>query len=288
MFVESARRSAATEMRELSPQLFSLLSSLVEESIGIHYGRDDLASFTDKVGVRMAEAGFESALDYYYYLRYDDPTGRELSALTDALVVGETYFFRELDALKGAIEHVIAPTIAARGRARVWHAACSTGEEPLSLAMLLADAGLLSKTTIVATDISERALERARSGERGPRSLRIVDPSVAATTERWLSRDGNRVKVSPAILETVSFQRLNVLDQAEVRKLGAFDVVFCRNVLIYFRDDVVRRVAANLAHAVAPGGRLVIGTSESLLRFGTIFHGEERGGVFFYRLEERR
>ncbi|HVJ89848.1 MAG TPA: CheR family methyltransferase, partial [Labilithrix sp.] len=76
------------------------------------------------------------------------------------------------------------------------------------------------------------------------------------------------------------------LDTDAVAALGTFDVVFCRNVLIYFRDDVVRRVAANLAYALAPEGRLAIGASESLLRFGTLFRGEERGGVFFYRREE--
>ena len=273
-------------MRELSPQVFAILSALVEERVGLHYGPDEIGSFSEKLGLRMAEAGFESALDYYYFLRYDDPKELEFGALVDALVIGETYFFREADALSAAIEHIIAPTIAAKGSARVWHAACSTGEEPLSLAMLLADAGLLARTSILATDVSERALELARSGDRGPRSLRRIDPCVSRAKNRWLARDGDRVKVDRSVLRAVQFQRVNLLDTDAVAALGTFDVVFCRNVLIYFRDDVVRRVAANLAYALAPEGRLAIGASESLLRFGTLFRGEERGGVFFYRREE--
>jgi chemotaxis protein methyltransferase CheR len=193
-----------------------------------------------------------------------------------------------LDALSCAIQHIIAPAIAARRSARVWHAACATGEEPLSLAMLLADAGLLAQTSIIATDISERSLERARSADRGARSLRRMDLSLSRMAERWLFREGDRVRVSQALLDAVHFHRVNLLDENEVMALGKFDVVFCRNVLIYFRVLVVRRVATNLARAITPGGWLIIGASESLLRFGTLFRGEERGGVFLYRPEDSR
>src|SRR5687768_10123504 len=120
-----------------SPQLFAILSGLVEERVGLHYGPSERDLFLDKVQVRALEVGFDSLLDYYYYLRYDDPNGTELDQLAEALVVHETYFFRELEPLAVAVDDVIGPRVAAGQRARIWSAACATGEEPLTAAMLL-------------------------------------------------------------------------------------------------------------------------------------------------------
>src|SRR5688572_27737813 len=99
-------------MAVLSPQLFVLLGSLVEERCGMHYSPEDRPIFAEKVFVRMQEAGFESALDYYYFLRYDARGPQELDALIDALVVGETYLFRELDSLVAAMAVIVRPAIA--------------------------------------------------------------------------------------------------------------------------------------------------------------------------------
>lgn len=278
-------------MTELSPQLFAILSALVEERTGLHYGADDVRVFSDKIGTRLADAGFESALDYYYYLRYDDASGPELDALIDALVVGETYLFRELDALRAAVEHVIRPAARRSGRARVWSAGCATGEEPVTLAMLLARADLLDRCDIVATDVSPRALERARAGAFGARSLRALGVGAPAEVRelasRWLVRDGkDSAHASPSIVEAIDFRRVNLVDDAAVAALGRFDLVLCRNVLIYFADETVQRVVASITRALAPGGKLVVGASESLLRFGTILHCEERGGAFFYTKDQ--
>lgn len=277
-------------MSELSPQLFAILSSLVEERLGLHYGPEDLRVFSDKVQSAMSDAGFESPLDYYYSLRYDDESGAETDALADSLVVGETYFFRELDALRVAVQHVIAPAVARNGRARIWSAACATGEEPLTMAMLLADAGLLPQCEIVATDLSTRALTRARTGVYGPRSLRAItddaDPTVRALADRWIARDqsgdGAVGRVARPIADAVMYRRLNLLDKDALGSIGTFDLILCRNVLIYFRDDTVNRVVSSLCRALAAHGRIVVGASESLLRFGTLLYCEERGGAFFY------
>lgn len=278
-------------MGPLSPQLFAILSSLVEERIGLHYGPEDARVFSDKVASRMQDAGFDSALDYYYLLRYDDPSGAEMDALTDALVVGETYLFRELEVLRAAIDIVIRPAIERHGRARVWSAGCATGEEPVTLAMLAKDAGILERIEIVATDLSPRALARARAGVYGARSLRAVDsatePLVKEAAARWLTRDpGGGARVSRTILDAIGFRRLNLVDEPAVTALGHFDLVLCRNVLIYFRDELVQSVVTALTKTLGPGGRLAVGASESLLRFGTILRCEERRGAFFYARDE--
>ncbi len=277
----------------LSPQLFAILSALVEERIGIHYGADDLELFTDKVTTRANEAGFESVLDYYYFLRYDSAAAAELDALADSLVVGETYFFRELDALRAGVTHALLPAVSRSGRARVWSAACATGEEPVSLALLLDEAGIRSRTEVVATDVSARAIARAREAKYGNRSLRALPPNPTPTgfsdllgrlSSDAIVRDGSRAQVVRSVVDGIDYRQLNLLDDAAVAALGTFDLVLCRNVLIYFADPTVKRVVGTLARSLRGGGRLIIGASESLLRFGTVLRCEERSGAFLYGL----
>ena len=264
----------------LPPALFSILSGLIEERTGLHYTQEDNAIFSSKVSGRLEEARFASALDYYYFLRYDDPGHQEFDALVDALVVGETYFHRELEPLRTLCDDWIAPKVAEGKRVRVWCAASSSGEEPLSLAMLLAERGILHRTQIVATDISLRALERARQGRYAGRSLRAIDP---ASKERWLDEADGKLSPKRELAEAIDWRRVNLVNADAVEALGQFDVILCRNVLIYFSEQTVQRVAAVLTKALAPGGVLLVGASESLLRFGTGLFCEERGGSFFYR-----
>jgi len=266
----------------LSPQVFAILSALVAERAGLHFDTAQAPIFADKVGTRAVEAGFESMLDYYYFLRYDENAGAELERLVEALVVGETYLFRELPPLETAVETVIAPRIVDGGRPRVWCAASSTGEEAHTLGMMLASRRLLDRVDVVASDISESALRRARSGRLGRRSLRTAVPDFA---ERWLEIDEAGVTVDTRITSAIDWRRINLIDDGAVAELGAFDVILCRNVLIYFDDDTTRAVVGRLAARLAPGGVLFVGISESLLRFDTALRCEERNGVFLYTKE---
>lgn len=281
-------------MPPLSPQLFAILSALVEERLGLHYAQEDADIFGDKIVVRASEAGFETVLDYYYFLRYDPAARAELDSLADALVVGETYFFRELEPLRTAVENAVKPALARSGKARIWSAACSTGEEPVSLALVLQSEGLRGSCEIVATDLSARALAKAREGSYGSRSLRALPPdavaatvtgSLAALSQKRIVREGSRAQVARSIVDAIDYRQINLLDDAAVRALGLFDLIVCRNVLIYFADATVKRVVTSLASILQPDGRLLIGASESLLRFGTVLRCEERGGAFLYARE---
>lgn len=269
----------------MSAQVFTIFSGLLEDRIGLCYSAAERELLGYKLSTRAIEAGFYSLLDYYYHLRYDDPQGIELSALTDTLVINETFFFRELAALERLVEFEVAPRCARKQKPRIWCAASSTGEEPFTLAMLLAERGLLDQVELVATDISQRALARARRGVHGRRSLREGYPAKLAG--KYLQIDHDAVRVAPAILSAVRFQGLNLLDETAVTKLGWFDAILCRNVLIYFRDERTQRIIRQLAAVLNPGGVLLVGVSESLLRFGTALVCEERGGSFFYRKEIR-
>ncbi|AKT36210.1 CheR family methyltransferase [Chondromyces crocatus] len=265
----------------LSPQVSTLLCRFVEERTGIHYGPETLDLFVEKLTRRIAVSGHESALDYYYYLRYDPEGVAEMDALIDALVVGETYLFREATQLRALCDEVLVPAVEAGRRPRVWSAACATGEEPITLAMLLHERGIHTQVEIIASDISRAAVDRARSGELSRRAIRSELPEEAA---RWIhtAPDGS-VQASPSLVAEIDFRRVNLIDGLAVQALGSFDAIICRNALIYFSDDTMRHVIELLYGALVPGGFLLIGASESLLRLGTLLRCEERRGVFFYR-----
>jgi chemotaxis protein methyltransferase CheR len=264
----------------LSPQVFAILSALLEERVGLHYDLHERELLADRVSPRALERGFESLLDYYYFLRYDPGAEAELALLVDALVVNETYFFRDLAALKVLVDEVLPKLIAAGQRPRIWCAACSTGEEPLTLAMLLDAAGLLDRVSIVASDISARALTQAKEGRYRRRSLRSLPPGVIG---RWLEGDQDSVRIFPAIAGAVEFRRVNLVNSEELSALGKFEVIICRNVLIYFHDRTIERVGRGIWENLGPEGLLLVGSSESLLRFDLPFSCEELGGAFFYR-----
>ncbi|RZA09275.1 MAG: protein-glutamate O-methyltransferase CheR [Proteobacteria bacterium] len=270
---------------ELSPPVFSILSGLIEEKLGLHYGLPDRDLLREKASARAQEAGFDSLLDYYYFLRYDPAGATELSGLSETLVVNETYFFREWPAVQTVVEKFIAPWCAQGKRPRVWSAACSTGEEPLSLAMLLKEKNLLDQVEIVASDLSERVLKRAQSGAFGRRSVRQVPNQDLLNKFIKPTEDGYAVDRS--LVEAVKWRQRNLLQANELAELGKFDIILCRNVLIYFADATVKNVLASLGDSLEPGGALVVGVSESLLRYGTKFFGEEVNGSFVYRKGER-
>ena len=264
----------------LSPQVFSILSALVAEHAGLHFGVEHISVFTDKIGGRAVEAGFESLLDYYYFLRYDPGGPAELEALIESLVVNETYLFRELGPLETMVTELILPAVNEGRRPRIWCAASSTGEEPHTVAMLLAAQGILERVELIASDVSVQALERARSGRFSRRAIRQRIPTFA---EPWLDVTDQGIAISPRFTKAIDWRRINLMDDATVASLGLFEVVLCRNVLIYFSDATTRRIVDRLSGVLRPNGALFVGISESLLRFGSSLICEEKNGVFLYK-----
>jgi chemotaxis protein methyltransferase CheR len=264
----------------LSPQLFAVFADLIERAAGLHYAPSDRDLFTTKLVAHAAERGHDLLLDYYYRLRYDDRDGVELASLIEALLVHETYLFRELGALVELVDGHLVPIVHARKRARVWSAACSTGEEPYTLAMLLDDRGVLGAVEIVATDLSDAVIRRARQGMVGRRALRDGHPAELAA--RYTETTARGIQVIPRIRDAVRFSTMNLVGP-RAPELGLFDAILCRNVLIYFRDEQILRVVDRLADHLTHDGLLAVGVSESLLRFGTRLACEERSSSFFYR-----
>ncbi len=266
-------------------QFMAFVRTMVEDAIGMHYAEADDDLFEDKVVTHARSAGFESLIDYYYRLRYDDPDGEALAALVDTVTVNESYLFREQDQLQCIVREFLLPAVERQGHARVWSAACASGEEPFSVAMMLADLGALSSVEILASDVSQRCLARARRGALSPRALRDIARSSLA--DRYVDARGDELSISPAIVDAVRFERINLRDAVSVASLGTFDVILLKNVLIYFRDEIALSVVTSIADRLRPRGALFVGVSESLLRLPTGLECEEKNGVFFYRKPEK-
>jgi chemotaxis protein methyltransferase CheR len=231
--------------------------------------------FVDRrVGERMAAQDVASLRAYLAMLRHDDLAGTELQQLINALTVNETYFYREEYQLR-ALSAEIMPELARRhdgGPLRIWSLPCSTGEEPYSIALhLIANwPGLEAvDVEIVASDIDTRVLARARAGLYDARAVQHLPPALLAA---HFTRAGEAWRISDALRAAIRFTTANLSDPAEMRRhRGLYDVIFCRNLLIYF-DDVSRRGAAEtLYEALRPGGFLCLGHSESMSRISGLF-----------------
>jgi chemotaxis protein methyltransferase CheR len=279
----AARGGSSADVLGFSEPAFVLLRDLVAQRTGVYFSSDRRDLLADKLMDLMAALGMTSFLDYYYVLRYDADADRHWRQLVDRLAVPETYFWRQPDQILATANVLARQHVERRPGTpfRIWSAACCTGEEPLSIAMALAEAGLLGRVPIeiIGSDASAAMIERARRGLYGERSFRALPVPLR---ERWFQPSDGGWRVDPALHAAVSYTTANLVQREDVAPLAAADVVFCRNVLIYFADDTIVQVAQLLADAMPPHGVLCLSASESLTRLATAFELVEIGGAFMY------
>jgi chemotaxis protein methyltransferase CheR len=266
----------------LSPTGDALLRDLIHERVGLYYDDGRMNQLLDKLAPLVIAHGFDSFLDYYYLLRYDPAGDNEWGRVFDALAVPETYFWREMDQVRAVVDTVV-PTLARRpGPLRIWSVPCASGEEPLSIAMALDEAGWFRRTAVEihASDASPAAIARAREGRYRERSFRALPQALR---DRYFTpEDDGTWKVDEALQRRIAWSTLNLLDVDSAAPLAEAPVIFCRNLLIYFsRDSLLRTVNLFLRHMPTPG-YLCLGASESLLRYTTRFELEEVGGAYIY------
>jgi chemotaxis protein methyltransferase CheR len=262
-----------------------LLRDLVAARAGIHYDEGRLELLRDRLVPLAIERGFDSMLDYYYLLKYDAESESEWPRVMDALSVQETYFWRESDQLR-ALASVIVPRLIERNRLRIriWSIPCATGEEPLSIAMALEEARRFAEATIEihASDASEAALTRARARRYGRRSFRQLPEELR---DKYFTKDPAKDEwtVRQSLFNRVtSWSRVNIVDPREANAMGTCDVIFCRNLFIYFTPAGVREVALGLTRLLPSPGFLCVGAAESLLKSGTGLDLQELGGAYVY------
>jgi chemotaxis protein methyltransferase CheR len=239
---------------------------------------------------RMAATASNRFSDYFAYLRSE--AYGEVEQLINAFTVNETYFYREDHQLECLGKDLLRERTSTRPPGetiRIWSAPCSTGEEPYSIAIWLlenwpqADAYNIE---IVGSDIDTRVLEAAAEGVFGKRALMRLSPELIARyfhpldDERWCILDDLR--------HSVRFSRINLMEARETRTEGKFDVIFCRNVLIYFDDESRRIAAENLYDSLLPGGYICLGHTESMSRISPLFEVCRFSNAIVYRRPQER
>ena len=268
----------------LSSSALPLLRDLIHERTGLFYDTARLETLGDRLSPLVVERGFDSFLDYYYLLKYDAAASVELGRVMDALSVPETYFWREIDQIQAMATHVV-PALLAQApsqRLRIWSVPCATGEEPLTIAMVLEEAGLFARGSIEihGSDASAAAIEKARAGRFRQRAFRSLPDHLR---ERYFVRDGEQWVAAPALQKRItSWSVVNLASPAETGCHARSPIVFCRNLFIYFSPVAIAQVVAQLERAMPTPAYLCLGASESLMRLQTGFELEEIGSAFVY------
>jgi chemotaxis protein methyltransferase CheR len=241
------------------------------------------------VEARMQHLGLSCEDEYYDRLRGGVAwiVEAELRHLLNLVTVTETCFFRDIEQFRLLRNHIMPALIASpeRGRAiRIWSAGSSSGEEAYSIAITLAELGLFQAypdltIEIIGTDLNTKALEQARRGVYSARAVRNVEGRLL---EQYFRRDGQRFVLSDEIKKRVKFEFGN-LTQTPMPSTGPQDIIFCKNVSIYFRPDVTRKLVRGLHDTLAPGGFLLLGHAESLWQMSEGFTLIEHERAFCYR-----
>jgi chemotaxis protein methyltransferase CheR len=263
------------------PQLrsdeYRLLRDLVSERLGIWFGPDARVSLERRLRERLTVRGVSSFADYYQVLKYSPVAAEEWEEAADLLTTHETYFFREDYQLR-AFKNELLPMLAERGKAKrrlhVWSAGCSTGEEPYTIAILLHDSKLFDgwDVRVYGSDVSKKCIAAARRGVYGAASFRSTPPEEQA---KWFTRVEESGEegfgVVPQVRALCHFGQMNLLDDERTHLVGRCDVIFCRNVVIYFDAPARKRVIDMFYERLVPGGVLLLGHAESLLNVSTAF-----------------
>ena len=249
---------------EMGPETFNRFSALIYDTAGIRLGPEKEALVKARIGKRMRALGMSSCRRYLHFVQ-SDATGGELVEMLDAICTNVTQFFRESEHFELVKQFVREWEAKGQKRFRIWCAAASTGEEPYSLAITLRESLRdASNALILATDLSTKALATARKGVYSQRRMQHVPPVLV---ERYFTREASdgcwRYAPKDRIRTLVRFARIN-LSKPPFPLRGPLDMIFCRNVMIYFDDAVRKRLLDELFRLLKPGGYLIVGHAESL------------------------
>ena len=262
------------EIIELPTDVFRMIRDFISDTCGLYFDDNMQYKLEDRLNRRLKIHHMNDFREYYRFLRYSEKRNDELREIMDILTVNETYFFREQEQL-AAFSKEILPELKERNKNKkkinIWSAGCSTGEEPYTIAMLIIEDGGFNgwKINILGTDISERVLKVAREGVYKKNSFRTTNLYfINAYFQKQLNEDQ---KISDKVKRLVTFSRLNLFDILKIKLIREIDVIFCRNVLIYFNHDARENVIENFHETLVEGGYLLLGHAESLINISTAF-----------------
>jgi len=277
---------------ELSEEEFRLLRDFIHERFGLYFDDGQRASLRSRLAARLASLDLLSFEDYYRYLRFGPERQDELQRMVSHLTNNETYFFREQPQLQVFAEHILRSIKERKNRTadrglKILSAGCSTGEETHTLAMIVYDSGQFFwnwDVQVIGLDVDPVALEKARKGLYFHNSFRAISPALL---ERHFVPQGTGRQVKEAIRRMVRLRHGNIVQPASYDGLDPVDVIFCRNVLIYFSDAMILKVVRLFHEILAPGGYLCLGHAESLSRITDLFTPIRFQGAMVYQAAER-
>jgi chemotaxis protein methyltransferase CheR len=254
---------------EMSVEEFTMIRDYILEKSGIFFAENKMYLVKNRLAKRMGELQIKTVRDYYYHVKYD-LSMREFNRLMDLVTTNETSFFRNEPQLLAFSDEVLPLIINDKMKTsglktiKIWSAGCSTGEEPYTIAMIILEkikSTVGWSVEIIANDISEEVLQKARLGEYNGITLRNVSKEML---EKYFIQTGDMYRVKPEVKMMVKFSHVNLNDPRQISMMNNVDVVFCRNVMIYFTDDVKRQIVRGFYNSLKPGGYYFIGHSETL------------------------
>lgn len=246
-----------------------------------HY--EKIAKYVDR---RAAELEVENFRKYFFVLRFEDKDGIEFQELMNAVTVNETYFFREKDqfeVLANKILPELHETLPASRPIRVLSSPCSSGEEPYSMILHIVEEGdIVEKRDIevVGIDIDSTVIEKAKKAKYSDRSVHAIPKGILA---KWFNKKSLGYELGDDLQGSVDFQVANVFDKEQMRKLGKFDVIFSRNMLIYFDDASKKEVAMTFYDMLNPGGYVLLGHAEYMSRIVSVFKAKKIDNCLIYQ-----
>lgn len=261
---------------EINVEEYDQLTRLVQEKSGLFFERNKLYFVEKRLASRMEITNCETVKDYLRLLKYD-LKGTELNAFIEELTTNETYFYRELPQLMSFIEGALPLMMKKKESSgvkaiKIWSAACSTGCEPYTLAILLKEhIPNISQwhVQIMGSDISNAVLNTCRKAVYYERYLKDVPPLIRQKYFQKTEKD--EWMLSQEIKQMVQFSYLNLMDKTKMRMMSGFDFIFCRNVLIYFSEQSSKQVVSMFYDSLNKGGFIFLGHSESVARLSAAF-----------------
>ncbi|MBI5195578.1 MAG: protein-glutamate O-methyltransferase CheR [Nitrospirae bacterium] len=279
------------EIIPLHLDVFRLISDFIREYCGIFFNEKSLFLVERRLNRRLKVLRLEDFREYYRFLMYDQKRDDEIQNIMDILTVNETYFFRGESQLKAFIDEII-PELKEKNKDKkkisIWSAGCATGEEPYTFAMLLLEKGGFDgwDIRIVGSDISQRALQVARRGIYKKNSFRSTE--YYFIKKYFHNEADDTYSISDSVRKLVVFNYVNLFDPFKVRLVGKMDLIFCRNVLIYFDDAARKKVIENFYNSLVYGGYMVLGHTESLIKLSTAFSLKHFSNDMVYQKPERQ
>ncbi|MDR2076446.1 MAG: protein-glutamate O-methyltransferase CheR [Desulfovibrio sp.] len=282
---------AGTRTIRVSPEEFIQLRDFIYEKCGIYIAENRKYLIENRLSNRIKELNLKTFGEYYYYLRFDVGKQAELIKLFEVITTNETSFYRnppQLQVFQDVVLKAELDKLRKSGlrKLRVWSAGCSTGEEPYTLAIILNEA-LRSEIAswdikITANDLSEAVLAAARKGVYSEYALRTTPAGII---DRYFTKDNAEFHIDAKLKRLVSFGHINLSDKLLIRRVERSQIIFCRNVIIYFDDEMKKQIIESFYDNLLPGGCLLIGHSESLHNISRAFKPEYHAGTIVYRKE---